>query len=98
MNTSRKTALIRILESLQGYWSLAKGFLFLIQSSDDESLVEKLYTIIKQQISNIHDQTIKSQIQSQLEKLKNYQRYAYATDQADHQEADKLLDDLYFNQ
>lgn len=70
----------------------------LVKESSDETFIEKLYKLIKAEILTMQNKWQKDQILSQLEKMKNQQRYAFAQEVQDHQDADKLLDDLFFNQ
>ncbi len=93
----RKSMLIRILEQLQGYWSLAKGFLELIQQTDDETFITTLYQKIRATIANIQDRQEKERVQHQLKKMYAQQRSEAALMQQDQKEAEQLLDSLFLN-
>lgn len=93
----RKSMLIRILEQLQGYWSLAKGFLELTQQTDDETFITTLYQKIRATIANIQDRQEKERVQHQLKKMYAQQRSEAALMQQDQKEAEQLLDSLFLN-
>ena len=97
MESVHKAMLIRILEQLQGYWSLAKGFLILTQQTNDKKFIQKLYQMIRQEIVNIRDQQKKERIQSQLQQVYLQQRREAPTFQQDRKEAEQLLDALFLN-
>ncbi len=92
-----KTMLIRILEQLQGYWSLAKGFLTLTQQIDDETFILTLYKKIRDKVATIQNRQEKERIQDQLQKIYSQQRSEVSLLQQDHREAEQLLDSLFYN-
>lgn len=92
-----KTLLIRILEHLQGYWSLAKGFLQVTEKIDNEAFILKLYQTIRSKIRMISNQQEKQRIQEQLSHLYRQQRSQAPALAQDHQDAEQLLDSLFYN-
>jgi hypothetical protein len=95
---SRKVLLIQILEHLVGYWELAEGFLVLVKISDDEQFVEELYGFIKQQIKGIKGSQQREGIIKQLQTMKEHQKHTQAVETQEHEEAEHVLDTLFYDE
>ena len=70
METTKKETLIKVLESLVPYWSMAEWFLTIVKNNEDNRLNDALYEMITKEIKEIKVINDKAKINNIKEKLK----------------------------
>lgn len=70
METAKKETLIKVLESLVPYWSMAEWFLTIVKNNEDNKLNDALYEMITKEIKEIKVINDKAKINNIKEKLK----------------------------
>jgi len=94
MSIQKKQTLQKILTALISYWEPAEWFLILLNETQNDELIEKLYHEILKNIKEIKSKWQQEQIKTALEKLKENSEQVI---KADENEANKMLDDFINN-
>ncbi len=94
----KKQYVLRMLDTLQDTWPLAKGLKILINAKPlDETLIDLLITTFKETIKTIDDEKQKASLQkatSFLEKVKEQEIKSREQDQKDINELESMLSSI----
>lgn len=90
----KKIVLSKILRKILPYRNLAKWFLLLVEESDDQNVIDNLYTTIIFQIKSIKWKKEKEILTTALQELREKE---YKNQEQVNREADEIFDDLLKN-
>lgn len=65
----KKELLLEIITKLLPYWDLAEGYLLLLQNTEDETLIDQLYTLFLTQIKTINSKQAQEALRATLQNL-----------------------------
>ena len=95
---TKKEYMLKILDSLVGYWPLARGLKILVEwNALDDKTIDSLVAILDKTIDEIQDSETKEKLQKSkdiLEKLKTIEREQHLRDQKSLDELDTMIKDM----
>lgn len=66
----KKELLLEIITKLLPYWDLGEGYLLLLQNTEDETLIDQLYTLFLTQIKTINSKQAQEALRATLQNLR----------------------------
>lgn len=89
----KKELLIEIITKLLPYWELAEGYLLLLQTTEDQTIIDQLYTLFLTQIKSINSTQAQESLRATLQKLKKREEKEQQEESA---ALEQLLENLPF--
>lgn len=93
-SSMRKDSLKLILTKLKPYRNMAEDFLLMLEESEDEKLISKLYELIIQNIKQIKSKDQLHRISNELKKIKENESIQDWKDKQDIEELESLIDNM----
>ena len=95
---SKKEYILKILDSLTGYWSLARGLKILVEGNAlDDTTIDSLVDIFAKTIDELQDSEAKTKLEkskSALEQLKKIEREQHVRDEKSLDELDEMIKEI----